>query len=101
MLTGDYSQCLKHCSDSVANSQRAQKAAMIPWAHRGGLRKQHAIKVIDIGLQISTCSHARMDQRNLISVHSISSSTKTISDLLVRCLNALSVQQNCEKITVI
>ena len=69
--------------------------------HRGVRRKQHAIKVNDTGLQISTCSHSRMDWHNSISVHSISSSTKTISGLRVRCFNVQSVHQNREKRTEI
>ena len=68
---------------------------------RGGRRKQHAIKVIDTGLRTSTCSYARMDRRNLINVHSISNSTKTLSGLRVGCFNAPSVQRNCDKRTEI
>ena len=64
---------------------------------RGDRRKQHAIKVIDTGLRTSTCSYTRMDRRKLINVHSISSSTKTLSGLCVGCFNAQSVQQNREK----
>ena len=64
---------------------------------RGGRRKQHAIKVIDTGLRTSTCSYTRMDRRNLINVHSISNSTKTLSGLYVGCFNAQSVQRNCDK----
>ena len=67
----------------------------------GGRRKQHAIKVIDTGLRTSTCSYTRMDRRNLINVHSISNSTKTLSGLRVGCSNALSVQRNCDKRTAI
>ena len=65
--------------------------------HRGGRSKQHAIKVIDTGLRISSCMHARIDRLNLISVHYICSSTKAISGLRVGCFNAQSEQQNCEK----
>ena len=68
---------------------------------RGGRRKQHAIKVIDTGLRTSTCSYTRMDRRNLINVHSISNSTKTLSCLRVGCFNAQSVQLNCDKRTEI
>ena len=68
---------------------------------RGGRRRQHAIKVIDTGLHTSTCSYTRMDWRNLINVHSISNSTKTISGLRVGCFNAQSVQRNCDKRTEI
>ena len=66
---------------------------------RGGRRKQHAIKVIDTGLRTSTCSYTRMDRRNLINVHSISNSTKTLIGLRVGCFNAQSVQRNCDKRT--
>ena len=66
---------------------------------RGGRRKQHAIKVIDAGLRTSTCSYTRMDRRNLINVHCISNSTKTLSGLRVGCFNAQSVQRNCNKRT--
>ena len=67
--------------------------------HKGGRRKQHAIKAIDTDLRISTCSYARMYRHNLINVHSISNSTKTISGLRVGCFNAQSVQRNCERRT--
>ena len=66
-----------------------------------GRRKQHAIKVIDTGLRISTCSYTRMDQRYLINVHSISNSTKTLSGLRVGCFNVQSEQRNCDKRTEI
>ena len=42
-----------------------------------------------------------MDRRNLINVHSISNSPKTLSGLHVGCFNAQSVQQNCDKRTEI
>ena len=42
-----------------------------------------------------------MDRRNLINVHSISNSTKTLSGLRVGCFNTQSVQQNCDKRTEI
>ena len=67
--------------------------------HRGGRRKQHAIKDIDTDLRTSTCSYTRMDRRNLINVHSISNSKKTLSGLRVGCFNAQSVQRNCDKRT--
>ena len=65
--------------------------------HNSRKRTQHAINVIDAGIRISCCSHTRMDRRNLIFVHSISSSIKTNSGLRVGCFNALSVQRNHEK----
>ena len=67
--------------------------------HRGGQRRQLAIKVNDTGLHISTCSFTRLDWHNLINVHSIFNNTKTISGLRVGCFNAQCVQQICEKIT--
>ena len=67
----------------------------------GGRGKQHAIKVIDTGLRTSTCSYTRMDRRNLINVHSIPNSTKTLSGLRVGCFNAQSVQRSCDKRTEI
>ena len=64
--------------------------------HIVGRRKQYQIKVIDTGHCTSTCSYTRMDLRNLINVHSISNSTKTICGLRVGCFNAQSVHQCCE-----
>ena len=40
-----------------------------------------------------------MDWRNLINVHSISNSTKTLSGLRVGCFKWQSVQQRCDKRT--
>ena len=68
---------------------------------RRGRRKQHAIKVIDTGLRTSTCSYTRMDRRNLINVHSISNSTKTLCGLRVGCFSAQPVQRSCDKGTEI
>ena len=60
-------------------------------------RKEHAIKVIDTGLQTSLYSHTRKDWRNLFYVHSTFSSTKTISGLCVGRFNVQSAQQNSKK----
>ena len=69
--------------------------------HRGGRRKQHVIKIVITGFQIFTCLYTRIDRCNLINVHSISNSTKTISSLCVGCLNVQSMLQNCKKRTEI
>ena len=61
--------------------------------------RKRAIKVIDTGFRISPCPHTIMVRCNIICVHSISSSTKTISGLRVGCFNVQSVQLNCEKRT--
>ena len=74
--------------------------------HRGDRIKQHGIKVIDVSLRISTCSHTRMDQCNLISVHSISIlfsfySTLSVWDASMRSLCNKIVKKRTEISTFI